>query len=258
MDLELSDKVVVITGGSDGLGAAAAHVALREGARVAICGRDEQKLHDRAEALRAVGGDVLAVRADVTRPTDIIRFLEAAHDRWGRVDALVNNAGASSAGAFVDVTDDKWEADLGLKLMAAIRAARTAFPMLRERGGSIVNVLSITARTPGARSMPTSVSRAAGLALTKALSREWGPDGIRVNAVLIGMVRSGQWERMAQARGSSVDELLAARAAESGIPLRRVASAEEFGDLVAFLVSPRGSYLTGTAIAFDGGLSTTI
>jgi NAD(P)-dependent dehydrogenase (short-subunit alcohol dehydrogenase family) len=255
MDLDLGGRVVVVTGGSDGLGAAAARTLLREGARVAVCGRSPEKVQARRRELDELG-DALCAVADIRDPEATRRFLDSALARWGRVDGLVNNAGGSSAGAFSAVDDSRWTADLDLKVLGAARALRHLHDPLAENGGSVVNVLSISAKAPGAGSMPTSVSRAAGLALSKALSHEWGPDGIRVNSVLVGMVRSGQWERIAADRGVTVDELLAARAREAGIPLGRAGYAEEFADLVAFLLSPRCGYLTGAAITLDGGLST--
>ena len=132
---------------------------------------------------------------------------------------------------------------------------RFALPHLKVNGGSVVSTLAVSAKAPGAGSTPTSVSRAAGMALTKALSKELGPDGIRVNAVLIGLIESGQWDRQAAAQGLAVDELYARLAAGSGIPLGRVGRADEFGDLVTYLLSPRASYVTGAAINLDGGLS---
>jgi len=258
MDLELSDKVVLITGGSDGLGAATAQRLVHEGARVALCARRPGPLEELASRLVEMGGDVLGLVADVTLPEDVERFVAAAHDRWGRIDALVNNAGASAAGPFVAVTDEAWQADLDLKLFAAIRASRGAYPYLAEAGGAIVNVLAVSAKAPPARSAPTSVSRAAGLALTKALSKEFGSDGIRVNAVLVGIVESGQWTRLAERSGRSLDEVYASMAKDSGIPLGRVGRGEEFADLVSFLVSPRAAYVTGCGINFDGGLSSVV
>lgn len=255
MDLELGGKVVLVTGGSDGLGAALARRLVREGAKVALCARGVEKLEATAASLRAEGGDVLTVQADVSKEWQVEHFVDAAHARFGRVDALVNNAGIAAARAFATVSDAEWEADLQLKLFAAIRASRQAFPMLKEAGGSVVNVLAIGAKTPGANSTPSSVSRAAGLALTKALSKEWGPHGVRVNAVLVGIIESGQWVRRASEVGKPVESFQQEMARHAGIPLGRVGRAEEFADLVAFLLSPRGGYISGTAINVDGGLS---
>jgi NAD(P)-dependent dehydrogenase (short-subunit alcohol dehydrogenase family) len=256
MDLQLSDKVVLVTGGSDGLGAAAVRRLAQEGARVAFCGRSAEKL-ERTRA--ASGGQTLAVQADVTRPEDCERFVAEALEAFGRIDALVNNAGTAAGKPFESIDDAAWAADLELKLMGAVRLSRGVLPHLRKAGGgSILNVLAIAAKAPGARSAPSSVSRAAGLALTKALSKELGPDGVRVNAVLIGLVESGQWRRKAEASGQSLDALYAQLARDNGIPLGRVGRSEEFADLVAFLVSPRAAYLSGTAINLDGGLSSAV
>ncbi|HYO58778.1 SDR family NAD(P)-dependent oxidoreductase [Archangium sp.] len=256
MDLGLGGKVVLVTGGSDGLGAAVARRLVREGARVALCARGAERLEATASSLREMGGEVLSLVTDVTRPEQVERFVDAAVERWGRVDGLVNNAGIAAARPFPEVDDAAWEADLQLKLFAAVRASRRVLPHLRAAGGgSIVNVLAIGAKAPGAHSLPSSVSRAAGMALTKALSKELGPAGIRVNAVLVGLIESGQWERKAAVTGQPVEALYAKLAKESAIPLGRVGRDEEFADVVAFLLSPRAGFVSGTALNVDGGQS---
>ncbi len=154
------------------------------------------------------------------------------------------------------MTDEAWQDDLDLKLYGAIRTVRLAIPHLRRAGGgSIVNILNIGAKQPAAASVPTSVSRAAGMALTKALSKELAPDNIRVNAVLIGLIKSAQHERRwrAQGGGGTLEEFYAGMARERAVPLGRVAEAGEAGDLIAFLCSARAAYITGTAVNFDGG-----
>ena len=255
MDLEMTDRVVLVTGGSDGLGFALAERLVAEGARVAICGRDRGRLDEAAARLDRGPGQVLAERADVTVATDLERFVETTVDRWGRIDALVNNAAFAAIAPFESISDEAWDADIELKLLAAIRGTRLVLPHLRVGGGgAIVNVLNTHAKTPKAGSMPTSVSRAAGLALTKALSREFGPDNVRVNAVMIGRIVSGQLVRRAEQSGRPLEEILDQTVRDLQIPLGRVGRPEEFADLVALLVSPRGAYVSGAAINLDGGL----
>ena len=255
MELELAGKAVLITGGTDGLGLALATQLATEGAAVAVCGRDEERLRAAEEAVQAAGGDVLAQRADVSRVEDLGAFVEAAVARWGRIDGIVHNAGRASAGTIEKIDDATWEADIGLKLMAAVRLTRLALPQLRSSRGAVLFTLALAAKAPGGGSEPSSVTRAAGMALMKALSKELAPDGIRVNAVLIGLIESGQWARMAAGAGTSPDAFYDRFAQDAHIPLGRFGRASEFADLGCFLLSSRASYLTGTAINLDGGLS---
>lgn len=262
MDLGLAGKVAVITGGSEGIGRAAAHSLGREGARVVICARREDVLAQAVDEIASeTGAIIFPVAADMERSGDIERVIRAAVDRFGRLDILVNNAGRSAAGPFASVTDEAWQSDLDLKLFAAIRACRLALPHLREAGGgSIINILNIGAKQPGAASVPTSVSRAAGLALTKALSKEFAPDNIRVNAVLIGLIKSAQHVRTWQQRGAqqSIEEFYAEMAARAAVPLGRVGEAAEVGDVITFLASTQAAYITGVAINADGGTSAVV
>jgi NAD(P)-dependent dehydrogenase (short-subunit alcohol dehydrogenase family) len=254
MDLQLKGKAFLITGGSSGLGKALAGQLVSEEARVAILARNPEPLAEVAGSLRDAGGEVLDVPGDARSAQDLERFVESAMARWGQIDGVVNNAGELAAGSFAEHADSVWEEDLALKLMAAVRLTRMALPALRESKGAVVNTLAISGKAPDAGTTPTSVSRAAGLALTKALSRELAPEGIRVNAVLIGVVESGQMERRAAANGISPEEYYQRMVTAAGIPLGRVGHATEFADLASFLLSPRASYITGTAINLDGGL----
>ena len=258
MDLGLEGKVALITGGSDGLGRATALGLAREGCAVVICARRPGPLEAAATEITRQGGQALAVPADVSRAEQVQALFAAARQRYGRLDILVNNAGTSAALPFEEADDDLWQQDLELKLFGAIRCIRAAAPLMRAQGGGrIVNVLNTGAKAPGARSLPTAASRAAGLALTKALSREYAPHNILVNALCIGIVESGQWERRWEREGrpGTLEEYYARMARERGIPLGRVAAATELADLVLFLVSERARYITGTAINFDGGLA---
>jgi NAD(P)-dependent dehydrogenase (short-subunit alcohol dehydrogenase family) len=256
MDLQLGGKDFLITGGSSGLGLGLAEQLISEGARgVALMARDGERLATAANSLRAqTGGEVLDFAGDVRRIEDLTGFLDATLARWGRVDGVANNAGELSAGAFGDHEDAVWEEDLALKLMGAVRLTRLALPSLRESRGSVLNTLAISGKVPDALTTPTSVSRAAGLALTKALSRELAPEGIRVNAVLVGVIESGQLRRYAAEAGITPEAYYAAMVADLRIPLGRVGRPVEFADIASFLLSPRAAYMTGAAINLDGGL----
>lgn len=255
MDLELRDRAFLITGGTDGLGLALARKLVDEGARVAICGRDDGRL---ARARDLLGDNALATRADVTDASQLDAFIDEALARFGRLDGAVNNAGRSSGTPVATSDDDAWLADYELKVISAVHLVRRVLDELVKTSGSIVNVLAIMARAPGANSTPTTASRAAGLAFTKALANEVGPQGVRVNAVLIGLIESGQWVRQAEAAGIDAPTFYEKMAQAAEIPLGRMGRAEEFADLAAFLLSPRASYVTGAGISIDGGLSPVI
>ena len=164
LDLGLGGKVAIITGGSEGLGRAAAQKLAAEGARVAICSRRPDVLERAAEGIRKAGGkDVLARSVDVTKADQIEKFVGEVVGEWGGVDILVNNAGTSAAASFESVNDDAWVHDLELKLLAAIRLCRLTIPHMKKRGGGrIINVTNLGAKAPSAGGLPTSVSRAAG------------------------------------------------------------------------------------------------
>ena len=265
MDLGLIGRVAIVTGGSDGIGKSTAAKLLDEGASVAICGRDQERLDAAAAELRGTDRDgyaqdqtradrLFALAMDVTTPGALERLVAETVELFGGLDILVNNAGVANAKPFDQVNDALWHADLDLKLGAAVDATRAALPHLRASGrGRIVNVTAIGGKHPGAGSLPTSVSRAAGLALTKAMSKDLAGDGILVNAVCIGLVKSGQQERSGANRGLTPDQTWADLA--TSVPLGRVGEAEEVANVIAFLASDAASYVSGVAINVDGGMS---
>ena len=262
MDLGLEGKVAIVTGGSAGIGLAAARTLAREGARVVIVARTASTLAEASNSIREdTGGEVVDVPADVSKDVDIERLFAATIERFGRLDVLVNNAGRSHAAPLMAVTDEEWQNDLDLKVFAALRTMRLAVPhMTAAGGGSIVNVVNIGAKAPAASSMPTSVSRAAGIAITKAASRDLAPHNIRVNAVCIGLIKSEQHLRRARAanRMDDLDNFYLELAKGRQVPLGRTGEADEAADLIAFLASARSSYITGTAINMDGGASAVV
>lgn len=227
---------------------------MREGARVALCGRRAEALDAVAAELRAIGGDVLTVVADASSTADMQRFIDDAVRRYGRIDVLVNNAGSTAQGAFDWADDAIWHADLDVKLLGQVRAARAAIPhMQRQGGGSIVNISMSGAKQPPAASFPTSVSRASGLALTKALSKEFASDNIRVNAVALGWIKSRLQGIRAERAGITLDEHY--RRLAERVPLGRLGEPDEAAAAIVFLASDAASYVTGSCINVDGGHS---
>src|SRR5437667_4548686 len=258
LELGLAGKVAIVTGGSEGLGRATAERFAHSGSKVAMCARRKDVLERAADAIRrATGADLLAQTCDVTRPDQVEAFVSAAVARWGGVDILVNNAGTSAAAGFADVDDGQWQADFDLKVMAAIRLCRLVIPHMKRRGGgSIVNVTTVGGKAPAARALPTSVTRAAGINLTKSLAHEYAADQIRVNTICLGVVKSAQWTR--RFKGGDLDAFYADMAKSRRVPLGRLGEAEEFADLVAFLASDRARFITGASINFDGGASAAV
>ena len=266
MNLGLQGKVAIITGGSEGIGKAAAQSMAAEGANVVIVARRQEVLDQAAQDIRQAtnGGSVLSVAGDIKDPSTVNRILEMTLDKFGRVDILVNNAGTSMAKAFEAVSDEDWEGDFELKVWGAVRLIRAVLPEMRKVGGGrIINVTNLGGRTPGASSMPTSISRAAGIAITKGLSKDLAKDNILVTTVCIGLIKSGQHERryarlQAENPHLSTDEFYAGLAQGRSVPLGRVGEASEAGDVIAFLASERASYLTGIAVNIDGGTSAVV
>lgn len=257
VQLQMSGRNALITGASLGIGLAIAKAFVGAGANVAITARRQEQLDIAKRELEKIGkGKIAAISADVSKAEDCARVFAAAEKALGPLDVLVNNAGTSKTGKFETITDEVWQADLDLKLFAQIRLSRLAFPgMTSRKYGRIINVLNTSAKAPGAGRAPTAVSRAAGMALTKVLAGEGAPHNVLVNAVLVGRIESDQWvQRHAQEnKGRSLEAYYEDMGKE--IPMKRVGTAQEFANMVLFLASDAGSYITGTAINIDGGAS---
>jgi NAD(P)-dependent dehydrogenase (short-subunit alcohol dehydrogenase family) len=256
MELGLTGRRAVVTGGSKGIGLAVATELVREGAAVAICARDADEIAAAAKQLRELGGSVHEQVADVTVPEQVTAFVDAAADALGGIDILVNNAGGAHPGTFETLSDEDWHGDLDVKLFSQIRCTRAALPHLRRSAAPrVVNINAVYAKYPDPRFFATTVNRAACLNLNKALAIEYGPEGILVNSVNIGFVVTPQWENIRSKRAPelSPEEFFAALAAEE-VPLGRFGDVSEVSGLVAFLASDRASYLTGTSIDVAGGM----
>lgn len=256
IEMRMDGRCALITGGSLGIGFAAAANFMRAGANVAIVARRPEVLEESRQKLAKEGkGKVVAIAADVSKAEDCARVFATAEREMGRVDVLLNNAGTHNAKPVEAITDEAWQADLDLKLFSAIRLTRAALPKMKERKwGRIINTLNSGAKWPRAGSAPSSVTRAAGLALTKVLANEGAPHNVLVNAVLVGLIQTDQWVRghAEDGKGRSYEEYIGEMAKR--VPLGRVGTAEEFANMMLFLASDAGSFVTGTAINVDGGM----
>ncbi len=254
MELGLKGKVAAVTGGTEGIGKAAVLRLVAEGARVAFCARRAELVKSFAEELKKQGGDVLGLVADAAKEGDMEKFIEDAAKHFGRLDIVVNNAGGTGQDPFVKVLDPAWKNDIEIKVMAQVRTTRAAVPHMKKVGGGrIINLNMVGAKQPGAAMFPTTVSRAAGLALAKGLSKELAGDNILVNVVAVGKIKSMQQERRAAKSGKSVEQ----HYVDTGktVPMQRMGEAAEVANVIAFLASDAASYVTGCCINVDGGMS---
>jgi NAD(P)-dependent dehydrogenase (short-subunit alcohol dehydrogenase family) len=266
MDLDLNGRVAVVTGASKGIGLAVARTLLEEGAHVVATSRN------RSEELDALGADVVHVPADLMDPRAPAGVIAHAVDAFGGVDILVNNAGGAPPGTslprfgFLDLGDDDWREMLEFNLLSAVRACRAAIPaMLEGGGGAIVNISSVHGRQPSAVNVDYGAAKAAMMNLTKALSEEFGPQGIRVNGVCPGPVRTPWWtdeggaaDILASRTGSDREDVMTTLAPEMmQLTTGRLAEPQEIADTVAFLVSPRQASTTGTEVVVDSGMMKT-
>lgn len=261
LELDLAGQVAVITGGSEGVGRATAAKLAEEGCRVAICARRPDILEAAAAEMRSQSpsSEILAVAADVSKSAELDGFFAAVADTFDGIDILVNNAGRAAGGHFEEATDEVWQEDFDLKFWGAVRCARLALPHMKARGGgSVINITHPGGKAPSGNSMPTSVTRAAGIAFTKALSHDVARFGIRVNTVCLTNIRTAQIVKLWKEADTTqnYDEWCAGLGVD--IPLGRLGNPEEVADLIAFLVSDRAGFITGASVNIDGGVAHTV
>lgn len=261
MDLGLADRTIVVTGGSSGVGLATVRALLDEGARVATCGRDADRLDKAAARLGAAPGRLLTGVCDVRDAPAVRGFVLRAAEQFCGIDGLVNNAGRSRMKGLDESTAEDWRDELELKFAGVLNPLHAARPYLAASNvASIVNINAVLAKQPEPRLITTSAARAGILNLSKSLASELAADGIRVNSVCLGLVDTGQWTRRHAAAGSgtSYEDWQTEIATDRGIALGRLGRAEEVAYAVVALLSPRASYITGTSLDVCGGVGRSI
>ena len=252
MDLQLADRIAIITGSSKGLGFASARALVAEGCRVTICGRGEAALSAAAAELGTLAQDdsrVLAVAADVSTPDGVEAVVRRTTDAFGALDILVNNVGLGRGSGIVETSYAEWREAFDQTLFPAVRASRLAVPLMRRRGGgAIVMIASIWGRESGGR-MTYNAVKAAEISLAKAMAQQLAPDNIRVNSVAPGSIRfpGGTWDRRVQEDPEGMAAFV-----RRELPFGRFGRPEEVGAVVAFLVSPRASWISGASVPVDG------
>jgi 3-oxoacyl-[acyl-carrier protein] reductase len=252
VDLQLRDKVAIVTGSSRGLGLASAKALAAEGCFITLCGRTQQTLDGAMRDVTAMAGQsnrVTAVRADVSDAADLERVVATTVEQFGGIDVLVNNVGLARGGDLLATSDAEWQEAIDQTLLPAIRMSRLAVPHMRKRGGgSIILIASIYGREAGGR-MTYNAVKAAEISLGKSLAQQLASSNIRVNSVSPGSIlfEGGSWWKRQQEQPEAIAEFVARE-----LPFGRFGRPEEVADVVAFLASPRAGWISGTSVVVDG------
>ncbi|CAN5434823.1 SDR family oxidoreductase [soil metagenome] len=259
MDLGLKNKVALVAGASKGLGYATALAFAKEGARVVICSRDADRINSAAATLHAeTGAEILALTADVNQPADITHLIEQIITKFGSLHICVTNAGGPPSAPFMQIDDAQWQQACNQTLMSAVRMSRAVIPqMQKQQWGRIIHVASFSVKEPMVNLVLSNSIRSAVVALGKTQADELGADGILVNSVLPGWTATERSQALLKAHAEqqniSLEEMYDKKL--TSIPLKRLGKPEEFAAAVVFLASERASFITGVALAVDGGQS---
>ena len=258
MDLGLKDKRVIVAAASEGIARAAAEKFALEGARIAICSRDREKINRAADAIRTLSGmDVIAEALDVTDETAVTQFVQVVEQQYGGIDVCVTNAGGPPARMFLETTTEEWQRAFQLNLLSTVAFCRAVLPGMQQRQwGRIVSITSITTRQPVGDLIYSNTVRAGVLGLLKSLSNEFGKDGITVNNVAPGYTLTDRMHQLVAARSTAagISEEAYLEQVVADTPLRRAGRADETADAIVFLASERASYITGQTLLVDGGI----
>jgi 3-oxoacyl-[acyl-carrier protein] reductase len=256
----LNGKVAIITGGSRGIGRAIALRLAQDGARVVLCARGLDALNEVASTVSSNGGQALPIAADLRLPSEPARVADAALKKYGGIDIIVNNAGATKRGDFLQLSDDDWADGFALKFFGAVRLTRAAWPELKKRGGSVLNISGAGGRTPGPEFTIGGSVNAALLSFTKAMADAGIVDGVQVNAINPGTIRTGRLQlRLASiVKEQQIDIETAERRFVQESKVTRIGEPEDVANLVAFVVGSEGRFLQGSLIDLDGGSTKTI
>jgi 3-oxoacyl-[acyl-carrier protein] reductase len=250
MDLEIKGRIAVVNGASQGIGFAIAKLLAEEGAEIAMAARRQPALDQAAEAIfTAVGRKPLAVTGDIRKAEDCARIAASAAEHFGAIDILVNNDGAPPLGRSLEFDDEAWHRAVEQNLMSVVRMCRAVVPHMRERGGgSIVNISALSMLQPQEGFGLSVATWAAVMGLAKTLSLELGRDNITVNTICPGLIETLRLHKVTEQSGQAMRDMA------DRIPVGRVGKPDDIAALTALLVSPRGSYITGTTTHVDGGL----
>lgn len=254
MDLELGNKVAIVTGSSRGIGKYIAKRLAEEGCRLTICARGGERLRETAKEIEKGGASVLALEIDLSEKDAPQKIVERTVERFGQVDILVSNVGGNRRKPFEDTTDDDWETVLDLNLRAHVRSGRAVAPHMKAAGGgAILFVASIFGREAGGAGLSIyNATKSALISMAKIMALELAPAGIRVNSIAPGSIRfpGGSWDRRVREQPEQMKAFVA-----QNLPVGRFGKAEEVADVAAFLVSERASLVTGVCLNVDGGQS---
>lgn len=256
MDLGLKDQVALVTAASKGLGKAAAMALAREGAKISICARSDELEHAAEEIRTATGSEVLAIRADVTRPDEIQSFVDKTLEQYQQIDILIVNAGGPPPGNFLDLQPEDWKAAVDLTIMSAVHLCYQVVPHMLERGvGSIVTTQSVSVKHPIDNLILSNSLRMAVIGMMKSMANELGPRGIRINSINPSYTYTERVQQLLEDRAARAGITLEEQAAKVSevIPLGRMGTVEEYGKTIAWLASPAASFIHGHALMFDGG-----